>query len=859
MFFFSFSTFFNKSILTLTFEIKIIFEIYLLFELCLVPGVFDCISSLEKQGFLCRHEHLGYDRHGRKFWFINRRIFVEDEDNGEVWYYSSVPQFKELLGKLDEDNMERALCAELQDFQEEIERQMAITETLTNKFKGHKKTYLELENQNINERIKKQKEKDEKGDSDTENNKNSKNDEQTERKTDEKEKNASPDKTTKDSDADTNESPSKVITKNVVSTRLKTGSLTPRNYNTDDLKRKVSSKDENDSDTRMTRLKNLNLNCPFKLGHEQTFKTYTNQYTTNVYALNKPQRNEDRDKKRPLSHKFSLTDASQFKWGGILNGNRTNVISILRQTLITLEQSIAAPFMHPNWPTLKKHWLQAVSHCNKPTDFAKVLIIYQLCTKNCIYVNVWHEQLAHIKLERITSAERDEKKKTDKREKRERDDEEERNRLAINFVKYPLGQRHQVAKQKGEEYRIHGQWSWVWVSYGRRQHSNKNQLGHRIEPSQIVTQVKHNDADKIITLEPATYEYLKTQNHIKNSSNMSTELQKTTLVPVVDSFNQLDISGALTAENRLFYPKIAKKSVLDDLLKRRVQLKAEEEQRIEKAKNADATETEPPATIINKRSRKPTDIEKQLRRLCGVKSNTLSSTSNASQTQNVDADYVNEMADIIIRARDKFSRLNRLGKQYKCYTTCDANDACYSLQQMKKNVCYSPLCLQKVRVKEELLIALKKSTSHGDAVKEKIMKIVNRKPESKISIGAADSSTDFNPAKLQRSFLHALEKSVAVNIDRDINEFIINSEPNDEKVITKQEENCKMEVDTDEKTVDNQANTDESPVKMEIDDDETQQGPSGSTVDDHTDHEDEKMDTDSNDKNEFDTIDENSR
>lgn len=31
-----------------------------------LPGVYDCISSLEKQGFLCRYEHLGYDRHGRK-------------------------------------------------------------------------------------------------------------------------------------------------------------------------------------------------------------------------------------------------------------------------------------------------------------------------------------------------------------------------------------------------------------------------------------------------------------------------------------------------------------------------------------------------------------------------------------------------------------------------------------------------------------------------------------------------------------------------------------------------------------------------------------------------------------------------
>lgn len=830
------------------------------------------MSSLEKQGFLCRHEHLGYDRHGRKYWFINRRIFVEDEENGEVWYYSSVPQYKELLSKLDDDNMERALCAEIADYCEEIERQMAITETLTNKFKGHKKSYLEMENQNINERMKKQKDSDEKGDSDTENSKSTKNDDQcNEKKSPDEKESANLSDKAKDSDAESNanESPSRVAPKNVVSTRLKTGSLTPRNYNTDDLKRKVSNKDETDSESRMTRLKNLNLNCPFKLGHEQTFKTYVNQYTTNVYALNKPQRNEDRDKKRPLSHKFSLTDASAFKWAGNLNGNRSNAISILRDTLISLERAIAPPYMHPNWPALKKLWLQAVSHCNRPTDFAKVLIIYQICTKNCIYVNAWHEQLAHIKLERITSAERDEKKKTEKREKRERDDEEDRNRLAINFIKYPLGQRHQVAKQKGEEYRIHGQWHWIWMSYGRRQHPNKNPtLGQRIEPVHVIAQVKHNDVDKMITLEPATYDYLKkTQSDRKDSTNVPTELQKTKIVPIAEKFNGLDVSGALTAENRLIYPKVAKKSVLDDLLKRRVQLKDEEEQRIQHALKVqtDGPDDEPPAHVVAKpRGRKPTDIEKQLRRLCGIKSGSgaLNASTNAAQAQNIDADYVNEIADTIIRARDKFARLNRLGKQYKCYTTCEANDACYSLQQMKKDVCYSPLCLQKARVKEELLIALKKSASHGDAVKEKIMKIVNRKPENKVTIAQSgnESSSEFSPAKLQRSFLHALEKCSPVNIERDVNGYI-NTESPEEKLV-KTGENCKMEVDDEATSGENQVNNLDKTVKMDIADDDTQQGPTTNNVTGDSGSDDgksDKMDVDSNDRNDLEAIDDNSR
>lgn len=41
-----------------------------------VTGVVDCVLETEKQGLLCRQEHLGCDRHGRKYWFLARRLFV---------------------------------------------------------------------------------------------------------------------------------------------------------------------------------------------------------------------------------------------------------------------------------------------------------------------------------------------------------------------------------------------------------------------------------------------------------------------------------------------------------------------------------------------------------------------------------------------------------------------------------------------------------------------------------------------------------------------------------------------------------------------------------------------------------------
>lgn len=41
-----------------------------------VAGVNDCISDIEKSGLLIRQEPLGMDRHGRKYWFLCRRLFV---------------------------------------------------------------------------------------------------------------------------------------------------------------------------------------------------------------------------------------------------------------------------------------------------------------------------------------------------------------------------------------------------------------------------------------------------------------------------------------------------------------------------------------------------------------------------------------------------------------------------------------------------------------------------------------------------------------------------------------------------------------------------------------------------------------
>lgn len=636
-------------------------------------GVTDCVSTQEKQGLLCRHEHLGFDRHGRKYWFICRRIFVETETGDEVWYYSTTKQLENLLSVLDDRNMELALCREFIDFKEEMMRQMKITEDLTIELKGNKKSYFELEAQNS--------EKQKSGEDPVN------------------------DPTRNDSDMDIDEEISSSNDSGTKNTLMRV-----------------------DGELRLTRNKVNQINngtLYFKLGMENAFKNYVNHYVTNVSALNKPQRNEERDKKRHLSHKFSLTTASECKWMGVLNGLQSNIISSLRQTLLLLEQSISISFMHPNWSNIKKLWMQAVTKCDSPKDFAKIIIIYQFCLKPALFANVWHEHLGHLKLQRITSAEREEKKKLEKREKRERDDEEERNRNAFNFIKYSFPIKHQIWKQKGEEYRVHGQWGWIWMSNSRRQ-SERFIDCNKITPVKIMTRIKEGDKEKIISVDPDTHDYIK-EFAFKRTDDITNgivpdELKDIQIVDSLEKFEEIDVSHALTMTGRILYPKIARKSKLDDFLARRVHLKDAEERKLSLAKSEpdiDIENDDIPEIATHHMQASSYCVERQLLKMIG-KDKQPSSSSSSGQPNQINIDLMNAIAKRIQTVRLHYSELNRLGKQFKCYSRgCDVNTMTGPASHVTS--CYSPICLQKSRVKKELYLLIRKVHSSGVGKKPSIL------------------------------------------------------------------------------------------------------------------------------------------
>ncbi|XP_078692537.1 nucleosome-remodeling factor subunit BPTF-like isoform X2 [Branchiostoma floridae x Branchiostoma belcheri] len=208
-----------------------------------------------------------------------------------------------------------------------------------------------------------------------------------------------------------------------------------------------------------------NLSKPnlFRLGQEGKFRMYVNQYTSNQLALNKHQHAEDRDRRRGLTHKFCLNTQQEFKWQGTVHGNKALTVSTLRLTLVHLENSIPKPFLHPHWATFRTNWIKAVHMCTAPKEFALALSIFESVVKPCVLLNVWRDSLGHVRLQRVTALEKDDKKK--KKDQGKLFEEEEVENPV--YVKYTIPLKHQVWKLKGEEYRITGMGGWMWLSSTR--------------------------------------------------------------------------------------------------------------------------------------------------------------------------------------------------------------------------------------------------------------------------------------------------------------------------------------------------------------------------------------------------------
>lgn len=136
----------------------------------------------------------------------------------------------------------------------------------------------------------------------------------------------------------------------------------------------------------------------FRLGQEGNYSAYVNQFTSNTLALNKHQHMDQRDRRRSVTHKFSL---NEFKWHGDACGSKDVILNSLRFSIVGLENSVPTSFMHPSWPVQRSTWVRAVHLSKTPQEFAAALSFLESSIRPICYLSVWNDAVGHIELHRV--------------------------------------------------------------------------------------------------------------------------------------------------------------------------------------------------------------------------------------------------------------------------------------------------------------------------------------------------------------------------------------------------------------------------------------------------------------------------
>ena len=169
----------------------------------------------------------------------------------------------------------------------------------------------------------------------------------------------------------------------------------------------------------------------FRLGMEGNYSSYVNQFATNPQALNKLQQLEQRDKKRSVTHKFSI---SEFKWHGDVFGSRDVILNTLRFSIVGLENLVPSAFMHPLWPLQRSTWVKAVHMSKTSGDFAASLSFLESFIRPICFLPVWNDAAGHVELHRVVSEARQAGAK--KKEHKEEEEEPELEHKGFGRVQY---------------------------------------------------------------------------------------------------------------------------------------------------------------------------------------------------------------------------------------------------------------------------------------------------------------------------------------------------------------------------------------------------------------------------------------
>ena len=176
-------------------------------------------------------------------------------------------------------------------------------------------------------------------------------------------------------------------------------------------------------------------------------------------------------------------------------------------------------------------------------------------------------------------------------------------------------------------------------------------------------------------------------------------------------FEEIDITKALTTSGRMFYPKIARKTRIDDFLARRTHLKLLEERRMSQSEKI---------KDIAKRGIKKGDADgdADIENTEGREGDKpkLQSTLLSKPVNKIVSPATREMIAVITKriqqVKSQYGNLSRVGTKnqlcYSKYCNLASQNMTKGISQSLLTQCYSPTCLKKSQLKRDLVVLLRK-------------------------------------------------------------------------------------------------------------------------------------------------------
>ncbi|CAD6197000.1 unnamed protein product [Caenorhabditis auriculariae] len=423
-----------------------------------------------------RMSPIGHDRHGRLYWFVVRRIFVQSaEDENDIRYYSSAPQLLELVQKLDPDYFEFDLCQFISEHINDIFEYMSQTLEITTERRDKSLKELQSKASLRGGAFQQPAEEIEKG------------------------------FPVAFLHQDNLRRMSSILRQCVAKANLKEE---VKKEELEDDEEPAVKKEETLTDCIISLLgiyggrmlnnfwsatadEELVLNYIVKYGNEPLapeiyfrmgncrddlfFNEYVNKYSLSELAESTQMRKKAADRKKYMCTRFSLNEDApwSFEWstakGRGMYGNAKMHAKYIEWTMAKLARKVPLELMHRQWNTQTKTFDEELKLADTYQKLANLLLRLDCGMRRTIFLPQWWNSLGHASLTRSTADQREQQSKDLQRKKKEEKDiftqDVDDSMIKVNYTKAAISQ--SISRQKGETYRIGGRGGlggWIFSS-----------------------------------------------------------------------------------------------------------------------------------------------------------------------------------------------------------------------------------------------------------------------------------------------------------------------------------------------------------------------------------------------------------